>query len=300
VSTKIANVHAPPQVLVLGGIASVQFGSAFANKLFDQAGPAGVVLMRLAFSGLLLVVLVRPRMRGRSRHDLWVAAGFGAVLAGMNWSFYESLRLLPLGVAVTIEFVGPLVVAVAGSHRLVDLVWVALAAGGVAILGFGGSAGAHGSLSVKGIALALLAGAFWGCYILLSQRVGARFSGLDGLATALAFGALLLIPAGVVEAGSALLHPAVLAGGAVVALMSSVIPYSLELTALRSLAASTFGLLMSLEPAVAALAGVLILSQPLHLNTAVALTMVIAASAGTSLAARKSAPKQPDPVRAAT
>jgi inner membrane transporter RhtA len=284
VASRGASVAVSPQILVLGGVASVQFGAAFANKLFDQAGPAGVVLMRLAFSAIALLILARPKLRGRTRRDRYIAVAFGLVLAGMNWSFYEALKLLPLGVAVTVEFVGPLAVAVAGSRKLLDVVWVGLAGGGVILLSAGGP---HGSLSTRGLLLALLAGTLWACYILLSQRVGAAFSGLDGLAIALAVGSVVLIPAGLAQGGSALLRPSVLAGGLVVALMSSVIPYSLELMALRRLSAAAFGLLMSLEPAVAALAGVLVLSQKLHLRTIVAIGMVVAASVGTTLESQR-------------
>jgi inner membrane transporter RhtA len=288
--TTVRELRPPAQVLVLGGIASVQFGSAFANKLFDQAGPTGVVFMRVAFGAVVLGLIVRPRLTGRSRRDWTAALLFGVVLAGMNWSFYEALERLPLGVAVTIEFVGPLTVAVAGSRKALDVLWVLLAGGGVVLLGLGGAHGPDGgALSVTGILLALLAGSFWACYILVSQRVGAAFSGLDGLAVALMVGGVLLLPAGIAQGGSALLRPSVLLGGLSVAMLSSVIPYSLELTALRRLRAATFGLLMSLEPAVAALAGVLVLGQSLYLKTAVALVMVIAASAGTTLATKASA-----------
>ncbi|MDQ1731597.1 MAG: inner rane transporter RhtA [Pseudonocardiales bacterium] len=281
-------IRTPAQVLVLGGVMSVQFGSAFANKLFDQAGPAGVVFMRLAFGAAVLLVLVRPRVRGRSASDWRAAIGFGLMLAGMNWSFYEALDRLPLGAAVTIEFIGPLTVAVLGSRRWIDVVWVVLAGGGVAILGLGGGEhSASGGLNVTGILFALLAGAFWAGYIVMSKRVGQAYSGLDGLATALLIGGLLLIPAGTIEGGHALLEPHILAGGLAVALLSSVIPYSLELTALRRLSTAAFGLLMSLEPAVAALAGVLVLHQALSLPTTVAIAMVVVASAGSTLVSRR-------------
>jgi len=276
---------------VLGGIASVQFGSAFANKLFSQAGPGGVVFMRVAFGAVLLLALVRPRLTGRTVSDWRAAATFGLLLAGMNWSFYEALNLLPLGVAVTIEFVGPLGVAVAGSRKPLDVLWVALAGGGVALLGLGGSSEHGRSLSGRGILFALLAGACWAGYILMSQRVGAVFSGLDGLAAALSIGSLSLIPVGLISGGTALLRPSVLAGGMAVAMLSSIIPYSLELTALRRLSASTFGLLMSLEPAVAALAGVVVLGQALRLRTALALGMVIAASVGATHLQRTARPE---------
>ncbi|HET6209409.1 MAG TPA: EamA family transporter [Jatrophihabitans sp.] len=286
----------PPQGLILIGIASVQFGAAFAAKLFDRAGPAGVVLMRLAFSAVVLLVLTRPSLRGRSRRELLIAAGFGLVLGAMNWSFYEALQLLPLGPAVTIEFAGPLAVAILGSRRLLDLLWVALAGGGVLLLAFGHSGGSSHSLNPRGILLALLAGAFWASYILLSQRVGSTFAGLQGLAIALSVGALALLPAGLIEGGRELLQPAVLGGGLLVALLSSLIPYSLELISLRRLRAATFGLLMSLEPAFAALAGVLVLGEQLRLRTVSALVMVVAASAGTSLQGARSAPL-PDETR---
>ena len=273
----------PPQLLLFGSIASVQFGSAFADKLFGQAGPGGVVLLRLALSALFLLAISRPSLRGRTRADLGAVIAFGLVLGAMNWSFYEALDRLPLGVAVTIEFVGPLAVAVGGSRRALDLIWVVLAGGGVALLALRGD---HHGVSALGVLLALVAGACWAAYILLSKRVGASFAALDGLAIALGIGTLLVIPAGVVEGGTALGHPGVLAGGLVVALLSSLIPYSLEIVALRRLSASTFGLLMSLEPAVAALAGVIVLSQHLTGVLLVALVMVVTASVGTTIVGR--------------
>ena len=273
----------PPQLLLFGSIASVQFGSAFADKLFAQAGPGGVVLLRLALSALFLLAISRPSLRGRTRADLGAVIAFGLVLGAMNWSFYEALDRLPLGVAVTIEFVGPLAVAVGGSRRALDLIWVVLAGGGVALLALRGD---HHGVSALGVLLALVAGTCWAAYILLSKRVGASFAALDGLAIALGIGTLLVIPAGVVEGGTALGRPGVLAGGLFVALLSSLIPYSLEIVALRRLSASTFGLLMSLEPAVAALAGVIVLSQHLTGVLLVALVMVVTASVGTTIVGR--------------
>jgi inner membrane transporter RhtA len=274
----------PPQVMLLGGIASVQFGAAFANKLFAQAGPGGVVLLRLALSALMLSAAVRPSLRNRTRSDLLAVVGYGLILGLMNWSFYEALDRLPIGVAVTIEFVGPLGVAVAGSRRAVDAVWVVLAGGGVVLLALRGD---RHDINAFGVVLALIAGLCWAAYILLSKRVGSTFAQLDGLAIALCIGTLVTVPVGIIEGGSALGRPSVLAGGVAVALLSSIIPYSLELVALRQLSAATFGLLMSLEPAVAALAGVLVLSQPLHLVTFLAIVMVVIASVGTTLASRR-------------
>ena len=276
----------PPQVLLLGSIASVQFGSAFADTLFDQAGPGGVVFLRLILSALLLVAIARPTLRGRTRADLLAVGGYGLVLGSMNWAFYEALHRLPLGVAVTIEFTGPLAVAVIASRRALDLIWAGLAAGGVVLLAVNG--GVHG-VTVLGVVLALCAGACWACYILLSKRVGRTFATLDGLAIALCVGTFVALPVGVIEGGSALGRPAVIGGGLAVAVLSSVLPYSLELIALRRMDPGTFGLLMSLEPAVAALAGVIVLGQALTPVLVGALLMVIAASAGTTLTARRTA-----------
>ncbi len=273
----------PPQVLLLGSIASVQFGAAFANKLFAQAGPGGVVFLRLALSALMLTAVVRPSLRGRTRSDLLAVLAYGLILGTMNWSFYESLARLPIGVAVTIEFVGPLAVAIAGSRRLLDIVWVALAGGGVVLLALRGD---RHDISALGVLLALVAGACWAGYILVSKRVGSTFAQLDGLAIALCIGTLVVVPAGIVQGGSALLRLSVIGGGIGVAMLSSIIPYSLELVALRRLRAATFGLLMSLEPAVAALAGILVLGQALHAVTLAAIVMVVIASVGTTLASR--------------
>lgn len=281
----------PPELLVLGGIGSVQFGAALADTLFNDAGPGGVVLLRLLLSAAILLTVARPSLRRRTREDIFAAVAFGVILAAMNWSFYEALNRLPLGVAVTIEFTGPLVVAVAGSRRALDGLWVLLAAGGVVLLA---TRGGHHGVHALGVLLALVAAACWALYILLSQRVGAAFARLDGLAIALGVGAVLVVPAGVVEGGSALVRPDVLGGGLGVALLSSLIPYSLELMALRRLTAYRFGLLMSLEPAVAALAGVVVLGQPITAVLAVALVMVVVASVGNTVMARRLPRPQPE------
>lgn len=274
----------PPQVLVLASIASVQFGSAFADTIFDAAGPAGVAFLRVLFAAVILTVAVRPSLRGRTRRELASVTAYGLALAGMNWSFYEGLDRLPLGVAVTIEFLGPLAVAVAGSRRLLDGLWVLLAGGGVALLATrGGSDG----IEPLGIVFVLIAAFCWGSYILLAKRVGASFASLDALAIGMLVGTLLVAPAGIVEGGADLLHPAVLGGCLGVAVLSSIIPYSLELVALRRLKTAVFGLLMSLEPAMAALAGVIVLGEHPSVPLAVAIAMVVAASVGSSLSQPK-------------
>jgi inner membrane transporter RhtA len=267
----------PPTGLVLAAVASVQFGAALAKTLFDDLGPGGTVFLRVLLAALVLAALWRPRVRGHSRRDLVLAAAFGLSLAGMNLSFYGALDRIPLGVAVTFEFVGPLGVAVAGSRRPLDLLWVVLAAVGILLLSdFGDSSG----LDAAGVALALLAGAFWAAYILLSARTGRVFPGGTGLALAMLVASMLLIPVGVADGGGALLEPDLLAIGAAVALLSSAIPYSLELEALRRLPEPVFGVLMSLEPAMAALAGFVVLAQDLRARELVAILLVVVASAG--------------------
>jgi inner membrane transporter RhtA len=272
--------------LVLGAIVSVQSGAAAATTLFAHVGPTGAVLLRTAFAALALILLWRPSLRGHTRRELRLVVGLGLVLAGMNLSFYAGLDRIPLGIAVTFEFVGPLGVALVGSRRPADLAWVALAAAGIALL----SPGIGGSLDALGVAFALLAGAFWAAYILLTARVGRAFERGDGLAMAMAISTVVLLPSGVVGGGSDLLDAGVLAVGLAVALLSSALPYSLELEALRRLPESTFGVLMSLEPAVAALAGFAFLSQSLSGRELAAIALVVVASAGALGTARAPAP----------
>ena len=271
----------PPPALVLLAIGSVQTGAALAKDLFDELGPGGTVFLRLAFAALLLTALWRPRVRGLRRDELRLAAAFGLALAGMNGSFYAALERLPLGVAVTIEFVGPLGVAVALSRRRSHLAWAAMAAAGVGLLAEGG-----GDVDALGVILALAAGAFWAAYILLSARAGRVFPGGGGLALAMIVGTVALAPVGVADGGEALLDPRLLALGAAVAMLSSAIPYSLELEALRRLPERVFGVLMSLEPAVAAAAGFVILGERLGAREMLAIGLVVAASAGATRAAR--------------
>lgn len=282
-ASEVANA-APPELSVLAGVFSVQFGSAFANTIFDKAGPGGVAFLRVLFTAVVLLAITRPRLRAHSRRELLLVAAYGLTLAAMNWSFYEALHRLPLGVAVTIEFTGPLAVAIAGSRRPLDAVWLVLAGGGVVLLA---TRGDSDGVQPLGVLFVLIAAACWAGYILLTKRVGRSFSAGTALALGMSVGSLLVLPAGIVEGGSALLHPSVFGVCFGVAMLSSLIPYSLELIALRRLATHVFGLLMSIEPAVAALAGVLVLDQPLHGVLIIALIMVVAASVGSSLAARR-------------
>lgn len=266
----------PPVVLVLGAISSVQVGAALAKTLFDEIGPGGTVFVRVAFAALLLAMVWRPRLAGHTRGDLWLALAFGFTLAGMNLAFYSALERIPLGVTVTLEFVGPLGVAVAGSRRALDLLWVALAAAGILLLSDFGATDLDG----LGVGLAFLAGCLWAAYIVLSARVGRVFPGGAGLALAMIVASVPLLPVGVAEAGADLLVPWILAAGAAVAVLSSAVPYSLELEALRRMPAGVFGVLMSLEPAVAALAGFVVLGEDLAARELIAILLVVAASAG--------------------
>jgi inner membrane transporter RhtA len=275
--------RAPSTGLVVGGIASVQFGAAVAAKLFAQVGPGGAVLLRLLFATIVLVAIWRPRIRGVGRRELLLACAFGAVLAGMNLSFYEAIDRIPLGVAVTIEFVGPLTVAVLGSRRPIDAVWVGLAAAGILALTNGATHGVDG----LGAALALVAGCLWGCYILLNARVGRAFEGGVGLALAMAVATVIALPVGIGDGGGHLLEPRSLALGAVVGMLSSAIPYSFELEALRRIAPPVFGVLMSLEPAMAALAGLIVLGQSLDLRSILGIGLVVVASIGASRRVRE-------------
>lgn len=263
-------------MLVLAAVTSVQFGSAFAKGIFDEVGASGTVFLRVLSAAIVLALIWRPRLHGHSRRDLVVAVLFGISLAGMNLAFYSALDRIPLGIAVTFEFVGPLGVAVFGSRRALDLVWVVLAAAGILLLSdFGGA-----DLDGLGVALALLAGGFWAAYILLSVRVGRAFPGGSGLALAMMVATVPLAPIGIAEGGADLITPSVLAVGVGVGMMSSAIPYTLELEALRRLPAGVFGVLMSLEPAVAATAGFVVLGEDLATREVVAIGMVVAASAG--------------------
>ena len=274
---------APSPALVLGAIASVQFGAAIAVTLFARIGPGGAVWLRLLGGTVILVPLWRPRWRGRSRRDLALAGLFGFVLASMNFTFYSAIHRIPLGIAVTFEFIGPLTVAIAGSRRPVDLLWVALAAAGILALTEGG---VH-HLDGLGVALALLAGGLWAAYILINARVGRAFEGATGLSLAMCVASLLMIPLGVAQGGSHLLEPRSLLLGGAVGLLSSAIPYSFENEALRRIDPAVFGVLMSIEPAMAALAGFIALGQGLTARAVLGIALVVIASVGAARRTRE-------------
>ncbi|MEU3649071.1 EamA family transporter [Lentzea sp. NPDC034063] len=270
----------PPTALVLLGIFSVQIGSAFAKQLFTVAGAAGMVTLRLLMAALVLVAIWRPSLR-LDRRTLVTVLTYGTVLATMNLCFYAALARIPLGAAVTIEFLGPLAVAVAGSRRWIDGVWVLLAGTGVVLL-----TRVQGGLLWTGVLFALAAGACWAAYILVTAKLGSQTTDGKGLALAMVVGTVIALPFGIGSAGTAMLDPVVLAVAIVVALMSSVVPYSLELEALRRMPPRVFGILMSLEPAVGAVAGLVLLGEHLALVQWVAVGCVVIASIGAARSAK--------------
>ncbi len=276
----------PAPLLVLLAIASVQLGSAVARTLFDDLGAAGVTFLRLAIAALILGAVTRPRVRHWSGAAWRAAALLGVVMAGMNLIFYLALRTVPLGTAVTVEFLGPLLLALVQTRRLVDLCWAALAAGGVLLLGFDPG----GSAPLGGLLLAFLAGLCWAGYIVFSARLGRLVPGTGGLTVSLAIGALLVLPFGAAGASAVVDHPHLLIGATAVALLSSVFSYGLEINALRRIPTRVFGILMSLEPAAAALAGLVVLGQRLGAVEIVALALVTLASAGVTLFRRADEP----------
>jgi inner membrane transporter RhtA len=286
--TAVAERHVPVRrtdpLLVLCSIASVQCGSALARTAFDDLGATGITVLRLGISALLLLVVLRPRF-GRWDRRAWRAATLlGVCMASMNLVFYLSLRTVPLGIAVTVEFCGPLLLALAQTRRWLDAAWALLAATGVALLGFDPS----GDVPLGGLALAFLAGLCWAGYIVATARVGQVLPGLDGLSGALCVGALLVVPFGAHRAWAVVDRPSLLLVGVGVALLSSVVSYGLEMIALRRIPTRVFGVLMSIEPGAAAIAGFVVLDEALGAREIVALLLVSTASAATTLTHRAS------------
>lgn len=279
--------------MVAAGAVSVQFGGAIAVTLFGAVGAGGAVALRLVIAAVILVVgtllgqvVGARRGAGRaSRHHQpsdWLAAGaFGLALAAMNLSFYEAIARIPLGPAVSVELLGPLSLAAMASRRWVDAAWVALALAGVSALGLGEDRRAP--MTMTGVAFALLAGACWAGYIMLSAQAGRRFDRTDGLTLAMLLAAVVVLPIGLFSAGSALLRPDVLWRGVTIAVLSSALPYTLELLALRRIRPSTFGVLMSLEPAIASVAGLLVIDQVLGAWQWAGLVAVVVACAGVTV-----------------
>ena len=275
----------PATLMVLGSCTSLQVGAALATHLFPVTGASGATLLRLALAAVPMLVATRPGIRTWTRAQWRYVLLFGLTLAGMNGFFYAAIARIPLGIAVTVEFLGPLTLAAALSRRPRDLGWVLLALLGVGTLGWAGGSGSGGSLDVVGIVFVLAAAVFWVLYILLGARVGAAVPGKGGLAVAMTFAAIILSPVGMRGAVHIAERPSFLLVALGTALMASVVPYSLEFAAMRRLPRRNFGILLSLEPAVATLAGWLVLGQTVGALAVVAIVAVVAASVGSTLTA---------------
>lgn len=282
----------PAIMLVVVGLACQEVGASLAVLLFPEVGPLGMVMLRLVFSAVVLLLIARPALRGHSRADWSGVVLFGLVLAVMNGLFYLALERLALGVTVTIEVLGPLVLSIVASRRASAWLWALLALAGVVALGGGG----WDRLDPLGVVFALGAAASWAFYILSSARVGRAFPRLDGLALAMAVGAVIALPFGIADAGAALLRIELVALGAAVALLSSTIPYAFELVALRRLPAAAFAILMSLAPATAALAGFVFLGQHMTWLEVAGIALVIAASIGAVRSSSRAAREAAEPL----
>jgi inner membrane transporter RhtA len=279
----------PPLPAVLIGILSVQGGAALAKGLFPALGAVGTVGLRIGISALLLLAAFRPRLNRLTAAQWRAVIPYGVVLGIMNLVFYSALSRIPLGLAVTVEFAGPLAVAVFGSRKAIDVVWVVLAGAGIALI----TPWTGGGVDPVGVLLAAMAGACWGAYILLGGRLSRTIPGGAAVSVGMLVAAVTVVPVAAAMGGFAHLTPGRFAAGIGVALLSSAIPYTLEMIALKALPARTFGILMSLEPAVAALTGLVLLGEILTLTQWIAVALVIAASAGSTLTSRTPEPKEP-------
>lgn len=270
-----ARISLPPVALVVFSIASMQLGAAFAKLLFSEVGPAGMVFMRVGFAAIILFTLFCPKWIPHAQLHFWILLGFGIALTLMNLSFYAAIERIPIGIAATLEFMGPLGLAALKSRRRLDLLWIFLALSGVLLL-----APIRGeALDIRGVLFALAAAFCWAMYILLAAQVGQAVPGVDGLCWAMVIAAVLLAPIGIASAGSALLKPKILGVGFIVAMLSSLLPYSLELIALKSMPINVFGVLKSLEPMFAAIAGLLVLGETLTMQSTFAIALVSLAAA---------------------
>ncbi|MET9845973.1 EamA family transporter [Streptomyces ossamyceticus] len=264
----------PAPVLMLVGMVSTQLGAAFAKQLFGTVGPAAMTVLRLGFAAAVLLVFWRPSLR-LDRRTAGAVTVLGVAIAGMNLCFYLAMARMPVGVALTVGMAGPLTVAALSSRRARDRLWAVLAGCGIALLGWQG-----GAAGISGLLIALACAVFWGAYVPLSARVGALLPGGGGLALAMAFGTLCALPAGLLEGGSALADPVVLAFGFGVAMLSSLVPYTCEMETLRRVSALVFGVLLSLEPAIGALVALLVLHETISPLQTLGLAAVVVASIG--------------------
>ena len=273
-----------PYLALLGGILSLAIGTSYAKGLFPAVGAEGTVALRVGLAALILVMFWRPWRFKLSRRDAWRVLAYGGVLGAMNLSFYLSLRTIPLGIAIAIEFMGPLTLALIHARRLIHFVWIGFAVVGLAMLLpiWGGA----GNLDPVGVGFAALAGVFWALYIVFGKRLSHMHAG-QSVALGMSIGALVVVPVGVASAGLSLFAPAVLLAGLVVAVASSAVPYSLEMIAMRHIPKRTFGVMLSMEPAVGALAGLALLGEQLSVLQWGAIGLIIMASGGAVLTTKR-------------
>lgn len=276
-----------PIGLLLIAMASIQTGASLAKSMFPLVGAQGTTTLRLIFASLIMLLILRPWRARFTASTLKTVIIYGLALGGMNILFYMSLRSIPLGIAVALEFTGPLAVALFASRRAVDFLWIGLAVIGLLLLIPIGRTDA--SIDLVGTSYALGAGVCWALYILYGQKAGAEH-GVQTAALGVMVAALFIAPIGIVHAGSALLNPALLPVAIGVAILSTALPYSLEMVALTRLPARTFGTLMSIEPAFGALSGLLFLNEVLSAAQWFAIAAIITASVGATLSIRKENP----------
>ncbi|GCE30503.1 threonine transporter RhtB [Dictyobacter alpinus] len=278
-STKIVN-NIPPQIFALLAMVSVQMGASVGKSLFQVIGPLGTTFLRLGFAAIFFMLLWRPNIRQLTRKNVFLVVSFGIAIACMNSAFYIAIDRIPLGIAVTLEFVGPLGVAIIQSRRLKDVLWVVLAAAGILLLA---PLGSKMEIDLIGVACALIAGIFWGLYIIFNVQIGRAFAGGQGLALSMVVAALLSTPIGIISGGAAVFAPQNLLSGLGVSVLSTMIPFTLELEALRRLPSRVFGIFMSVEPGIATIIGFLVLHEVITFREIMAILLIITASIGTSL-----------------
>ena len=273
-----------PLLAVLGSVVALGIGTSFGKQLFPQVGALGTTALRVGFSALILLLIWRPWRRALRPGDGWAALRYGVALGFMNLLFYQSLQTIPFGIAVAIEFSGPLAVAMAGSRRAVDLLWLVLAITGLALLLPLGQGVDVAALDPVGVAYALAAAACWGSYIVFGKRLSHLHAG-HSVSLGLLVAALVVVPVGVAHAGAALLSPSLLLIGVAVAAVSSAVPISLEMMALKRLPKEAFGIMISMEPAVAALLALALLGEVLSPVQWIAIGCIVSASMGSAMTA---------------
>ncbi len=278
---KLFNI--PPIPAVLFAIISVQSGAAIAKTLFPAIGAAGTASLRIGISAIILLAVYRPNLLKITPNQWKIVIPYGLSLGAMNLIFYLAIERIPIGLAVTLEFIGPLVVAVIGSKRLIDYLWVLLATAGIVLI----APWSNNGIDLLGVLFALLAGALWAAYIVLGTKVSKIMKGGDAVATGMLFASILIVPFGILENGLTNLTPTFLYLGIALALLSSAIPFTLEMKALAQLPARTFSILMSLEPAAASIFAFIFLQEYLTFNEILAVVFVVIASVGSTITSKR-------------